>query len=292
MPLAPDIAEFYTRPGRMTDTGALDALLKDAPRDIPGIVAFIQNLLLHVHWAARYGVTLSTERRDEQNVRSTADMLALMQRHDGRPLRDARAVDQRAVGTCRNFSVFGTALFRRAGIPSRSRVGFGAYFNKGTFEDHWVIEYWNGTAWQLLDAQIDEKQRSILQLTFDTRDVPRSEFVIAGDAWQKCRRGKADPKTFGIFDLRGLWFIAGNVVRDFASLNNEEMLPWDVWGAMIMSDDLITPEKLGLFDKLAELALDPDRRFADIRALYAKDASVRVPAEVFNVERKRSEPAR
>ena len=82
------------------------------------------------------------------------------------------------------------------------------------------------------------------------------------------------------------------MVRDFASLNNEEMLPWDVWGPMIMSDNLITPERLDLFDTLAELALDPDRRFADIRALYAKDASVHVPGEVFNVERKRSEPAR
>ena len=118
MPLAADIAEFYTRPGRMTDAGALDALLKDAPRDISGMVVFIQNLLLHVHWAARYGVTLSTERRDEQNVRSTADMLALMQRHDGRPLSDVRALEKRAMGTCRNFSVFGTALFRRTGIPA------------------------------------------------------------------------------------------------------------------------------------------------------------------------------
>jgi len=289
MPLAPDIAEFYTRPGRMTDAGALNALLEDAPRDIPGIVAFIQNLLLHVHWAARYGVTLSTERRDEQNVRSTADMLALMQRHDGRPLRDARAVDQRAVGTCRNFSVFGTALFRRAGIPSRSRVGFGSYFNKGTFEDHWVIEYWNGTAWQLLDAQIDEKQRSVLQLTFDTRDVPRSEFVIAGDAWQKCRSGKADPKTFGIFDLRGLWFIAGNVVRDFASLNNEEMLPWDVWGGMPQPEETLGDEALAFFDRLAALTRDPDAAFAKLHSLYDGDERLRVPATVFNAVRQRPE---
>jgi hypothetical protein len=60
---------------------------------------------------------------------------------------------------------------------------------------------------------------------------------------------------------------------------------------MIMSDDLITPEKFVLFDTLAELALDPDKRFADIRALYAKDESVRVPAQVFNVERRRTEAA-
>src|SRR5262249_21429570 len=154
----------------------------------------------HVHWAERYGVKLSAERRDEQNVRSTADMLALMRRHDGRPLGDTRAVDKRAVGTCRNFSVLGTALFRRAGIPARARVGFGAYFNAGTFEDHWVVEYWNGAAWQLLDAQIDDKQRTLLKLKFDPTDVPRTEFVIAGDAWQRCRSGRADPKAFGIFD--------------------------------------------------------------------------------------------
>jgi hypothetical protein len=218
-------------------------------------------------------------------------MLASIKRQDERHLGATRTPEQRGVGICRHFSVFGTALFRRAGIPARARVGFGAYFNAGTFEDHWVVEYWNGTAWQLLDAQIDEKQRAILHLTFDTRDVPRTQFIIAGDAWQKCRGGKADPKAFGIFDMRGLWFIAGNVVRDFAALNNDEMLPWDVWPPMIMSDDLMTPDKLVLFDRLSELALDPDRRFSDIRALYERDESLRVPAQVFNAERKRTEPA-
>ena len=42
--------------------------------------------------------------------------------------------------------------------------------------------------------------------------------------------------SFGILDMHGLWFIAGNVIRDVAALNNHEMLPWDVWGAMARTD--------------------------------------------------------
>lgn len=41
----------------------------------------------------------------------------------------------------------------------------------------------------------------------------------------------ADPNDFGIFDMRGLWFVWGNLVRDIAALNRMELLlPWDSWG--------------------------------------------------------------
>jgi hypothetical protein len=289
MSISAEQIAFYTSPARMTDPGAADALLKDAPRDVPGIVRYVQNLLLHVHWAHAYRMRLTAERRDETNIRSLADMLALLQRMDGRPLGDTRTLYQRMVGNCRHFSVFAVALLRRAGIPARARTGFGAYFNPGTFEDHWVAEYWNGAAWQLFDAQIDAAQRSMLRLQFDTLNVPRDQFVIAGDAWVRCRDGRADPKAFGIFDMRGLWFIAGNVLRDLASLNNQEMLPWDCWGPMAASDTQFPPEKLSQFDQLAALTLDCDRRFAELRALYDNDASLRVPAEVFNADRNRLE---
>ena len=288
MPLADEIRDYYTQQGRMT-AAAPDALLRDAPSDIPGMVAFIQNVLMHMHWAQAYGVQLTPERRDESNLRSLKDLLASISRRDERPLGMKRSPEQRGVGVCRHFSVFGVALFRRAGIPARARVGFGAYFNAGTFEDHWVVEYWNGRQWQLLDAQIDAVQRSKLRLEFDTLNVPRDQFIIAGDAWQQCRSGRAQAKNFGIFDMRGLWFIAGNVLRDFASLNGMEMLPWDVWGPMVMSDDLLTPQKLALFDELAQLTLEVDAQFAELRSLYDADATLKVPAEVFNAERNRTE---
>ena len=56
----------------MTDPAGLDALLKDAPSDIPGMVAYIQNLLLHVHWAPAYRMRLSDARQEEAHTRSVA----------------------------------------------------------------------------------------------------------------------------------------------------------------------------------------------------------------------------
>jgi hypothetical protein len=291
MTLAPEIAAFYLRPGPMTDPGALDVALQDAPTDIAGLVAYIQNLLLHVHWAPAYRMRLSQARQDETHTRSVHDMLALMQRHDPRPLAFVRTLYQRMVGNCRHFSTFGTALFRRAGIPARARCGFGAYFQAGFHADHWVIEYWNGGAWQLLDAQIDAAQRAMLRLEFDPLDVPRDQFVIAFDAWQRCRAGTADADSFGIFDMHGQWFIAGNVMRDVAALNNMEMLPWDDWGAMVKPDEEFTPDSFVLFDRLAALAADPDAHFAELRALYESDPSLRVPPQVFNALRQRMETA-
>jgi hypothetical protein len=289
MPLPAEIAAFYTRPAHMTDPGALDALLQDAPTDVPGMVAFIQNLLLHVHWAAAYRMRLNQARQDETHTRSVHDMLALMQRHDPRPLVFVRTLYQRAVGNCRHFSTLGTALFRRAGIPARARCGFGMYFQKDFGADHWVVEYWNGAAWQLLDAQIDAAQRAMLQLQFDPLDVPRDQFRIASDAWQLCRAGRADPDKFGIFNEKGYWFIAGNVIRDFAALNNMEMLPWDVWGAMIKPDETITADRFALFDRLSTLTLDPDAHFAELRALYRDDPALSVPPQVFNFLRQEME---
>jgi hypothetical protein len=287
--LAPSVADYFTRPGHMSNPGAAADLLADAPGDIAGTIAFVQNLVVHMHWARAYRIELTAERRDEANIRSLEDMLVLIDRRDARPLAAPRTPDQRMVGNCRHFSLFGTALLRRAGIPARARAGFGGYFNPGTFEDHWVVEHWNGTSWRLLDVQIDATQRALLKLDFDTTDISHEKFVIAGDAWTRCREGRADPKTFGIFDMRGLWFIASNVLRDFASLNGVEMLPWDVWGPMVMSDDLLTPQKLALFDGLAQLTLDVDGRFAELRSLYDADATLKVPAVVFNAERNRTE---
>ena len=139
----------------------------------------------------------------------------------------------------------------------------------------------------MVDAQIDDRQRKMFAITLDTLDVKRDEFLVAGDAWTLCRSGKAEPGNFGILDMHGLWFIASNIVRDVAALNNREMLPWDVWGAMQRDDARLD---LAFFDHLAGLTHDPDRHFAELRALY-KDRRIAVPATVFNAVLNRSEAA-
>jgi hypothetical protein len=199
---------------------------------------------------------------------------------DGRPLSAARAIDKRQVGVCRHFTLFHVAMLRRFGIPARARCGFAAYFERGKYIDHWVTEYWNEekSSWTLFDAQIDDRQRRLFDIGFNTSDVPRDQFVVAGDAWSLCRSGTIDPGTCGILNMHGLWFVAGNLVRDIAALNNREMLPWDVWGAMPRPDSELN---LAFFDQLAIVSREPDAQPDELDALYG-DERVGVPRTVFN----------
>ena len=123
-------------------------------------------------------------------------------------------------------------------------------------------------------------------------DVPREKFLVAGDAWRLCRAGDADPAKFGLSFMNeaGYWWIAANLLRDVAALNNMEMLPWDVWGAMPAPGETIGDERFVLFDRLAELTRDPDAAFADLTAAYASDVRLRVPATVYNGVLNRTEP--
>ena len=55
--------------------------------------------------------------------------------------------------------------------------------------------------------------------------------------------------------MHGLWFVAGNLIRDVAALNNREMLPWDIWGGMRRQDSELD---LAFFDRLAIVSREPD----------------------------------
>jgi len=170
--------------------------------------------MIHIFWAEQYGVQLAGPRRDEVQLRSVARKLERIIELDPRPLAEAREPDKRLVGNCRDFSLMLTTMLRYQGVPARARCGFARYFIPNHFEDHWVCEYWSTAhnRWVLVDAQLDTLQVGKLGVCFDPLDVPRDEFIVGDKAWQMCRAGQADPDTFGIADLHGLWFVRGNLV--------------------------------------------------------------------------------
>ncbi len=272
--------EPWRRPGALSTAGRRGALFEGLPKDPAALAGVVQGLLMHEHISSTYGVTLDGRQLAQAHVRSVEGMLDGIAGHDARPLTTARAPDERQVGVCRHFSLMHVAMLREQGVPARARCGFGAYFEKGKFYDHWVSEYWNDaqSRWVMIDAQMDAHQRRLFDIDFDPLDVPRDRFLVAGQAWKLCRDGKADPKAFCILDMSGWWFIAGNVIRDVAALNNHEMLPWDTWGAMTLEDAAVDT---AFIDRLAALSRDPDAHPDDLRAAY-EDRRVAVPATVFN----------
>jgi hypothetical protein len=285
---------FASQPAAMTSAGTQAPLFDGLPREVADLAAVAQGLLIHEHIAPAYGVELSDERRASVHLRPVEPILERLIAEDGRPLTTARPAEARLAGNCRQFTVLLVAMLRAQGVPTRARCGFGGYFGTDWFEDHWVAEYWHAAQarWVLADAQIDDVQRGMFPIDFDLMDVPRDRFLIAGDAWARCRAGDADPAKFGLsfLDEGGLWWIAGNLMRDVAALNNMELLPWDVWGVMPGPGETPTPDLSALFDRLSEFTHAADESFAELRALYDGDERLRVPPTVFNAVLNREEP--
>jgi hypothetical protein len=271
---------YYGTPGPMTDPGDLAALLDGLPADVPELVSVVQGLLVHIYWAERQGLVPSDERKNEVQIRNVAAKLARIRQLDDRPLTRPRPLEKRLVSNCRDFSVVLCAFLRHHRIPARARCGFGTYFLPGRYEDHWVVEYWDGNTgrWVMADAQLDAFQREALSIQFDPLNLPPGRFISAGQAWQMCRAGTTEPELFGIFDMHGLWFVRGNLIRDFLALNKIEILPWDGgWGFLSEEE----PDG-DLMDRVALLTLGGDSAFTDLRATFEADGRFHPPSEYFS----------
>jgi hypothetical protein len=286
------VLSYYATPGLLTDAKHAD-LVATLPDDIGKLVRLVQGLAIHEHGAEFYGVKIPEARKSESHLRGAGQMLDRLLRMDDAPLATERSREKRLVGVCDHFARLLIAFLRSQGNPARGRFGFGAYFNPPNFEEHIVVEYWDAAQnrWKLADPQFDAVWREQLKIDHDILDVPRSQFLTAADAWRRCRGKKADPAKFGIFvgEQRGYWYIAGELVRDLASLNKMEMLPWDVWGAMPKPKARLTKEQFAYFDELAALIESLDDSFDEVRARFQEDDQLRVPGEVFNALRQRTE---
>lgn len=204
----------------------------------------------------------------------------------------AVALADRIVCRCRSFVVLMTAALRVRGRSARARCGFANYLSSSK-EDHWICEVREGERWRKVDPQLDAVWTAKLGLDEAfAADLPADAFLSASEAWLACRSGDADPSTFGLsFEkLQGLWFVAGNLVRDLAALAAKvEMLPWDVWGAMPSPNATIPEADLVLFDDLARLMADPDAHLDELQALYKAEPRLRVPPAVYNALTNQSE---
>ena len=78
-------------------------------------------------------------------------------------------------------------------------------------------------------------------------------------------------------------------MRNLATLNGFEILPWDVWGSQPEPNVMLSDEELKFFDEIALLTADPDANLDALRRRFAKDARVRLPETVFNALRQREE---
>jgi hypothetical protein len=264
----------YRRQSRWTDPGPHGERLNGLPGDLAGLCRVVQGLVVH-YFADEVvqGYKVPPDRLGEADTRAVAAMLARLVELDGRPLAEARPPERRLVGCCRDFAVLLCAMARHRGIPARLRVGFATYFVPGAHEDHAVTEWWDAAAgrWRLVDPQLGPPQLAHYRIAFDPLDVPPDRFLVAGRAWQMCRRGAADPTTFGVSAPgapRGWPFLTSRLLLDLAALGRQELLQWDSWG--------LDAAAAGALDEAARLSageVEP----ASLRALTADHPGLAVP---------------
>ena len=281
-----EILDFYRQQSDHTSPGRHAAAFASLPSDVRELCRIVQGLLIYDETAAPfYGFTPPKARRAEIHLQTADDRLAAIRALDDAPLAVPRPPERRLLSRCDGFVQLLTSILRSKGVPARARCGFGAYFNPGRYEDHWTCEWWDEQQgrWRLADPQFDEVWCAKMHIRHDITDVPRDAFLVAADAWSSCRSAELDPDLFGISfaKLKGLWYVAGNLVRDLAALNRHEMRPWDVWGAQPAPNSTLDSEQLALFDSLADVTAAADAHFADLRRLYAQ-TGLEVPARITN----------
>ena len=266
----------YAVPGPLT---ALDNVSPLVLERLPSVAADIcrpvHDLVIQPHDAQALGVP--AERLSENQIRPAAKLIDTLLALDPTPLDVPREPDRRVIGTCRHFAVMSCALLRCRGIAARVRCGFATYFQPGQSLDHWITEYWHEQEgrWVRIDSEI--LGQSILP---EPEDLRPGEFLSGGEAWAAFREGRIDATQFGVYGT-GNWGpaeIRGNAIRDLASLNKVEMLPWDEWGRMGASYRGETgPDYDELLDTVAAVcAADDPSAVAD---LYGCD-ELRVPPEL------------
>ena len=268
------LLDYYRQQSPITDPGEFAWMYDDLPADIAELYLVAQRLIVHY---AKPGLQPSADRKREIDSRYLRTMLRRMHELDARPLTEARSIERRLVGCCRDFSALIVSILRHKGIPARARYGAAAYFEAGWFHDHVIVEYWNGARWVGVDCELSPEAVAYFDIQFDPLDVPADQFLRGGAAWRLVRAGEAAPDRFGLGSnspIRGRQIIITEMLLDLAALNRREMLCWDTWGIANNSLDLSEADKTFL-DEIAGATLDDAR--ADEWARLFADERLRIP---------------
>lgn len=264
-----------------SDPGPWSYLLAAIEPDVESVSAAARNLIVHYREAE---AELPVHTREDIHGRWLVRILARDQERHGSGLTEHRELTRRVQGCCRDHTLLACAVLRHHGVAARGRVGFARYFDPDFCHDHVVVEARlpeGGGRWVRFDPELTGPHGT-LETPTDMPVGPESPFLTAAEVWRGWRAGALDAQEFGAAPdsvARGPWFIQNYVLRDVAHRHGDELLLWDVWGAMAAPDDPFDPEVLALTDRVAALTVDADAgdpaAEAELTTLYTGSTGLR-----------------
>lgn len=268
----------------MTDPGGYSYLYDDLPDELTLISRAIHNVLVH-HDEAEDRYQPSGVQRREKFYRTMQQRLSRIVELDPSPLTVPREMKEKQIGYCRDFAVFMTSILRHKGFAARTRAGFGAYIDYSPQPayrgDHWITEYWDPetSGWRLIDAEfsagdldylLDQVKRPLREGIDFYNLRANQDFYLAPFSWIACRSGEIDVRLYRHnAHWRGWPMLRGNLLHDFQALNNLEMGLFDYWDELhAKPESEVTARDKAILDHIAELSLNPDESFDELRELF------------------------
>ena len=286
--------EYYQHDGPMTALAAHAAEFRALPRDLAPLCEVVQGVSdssRHRALALRPHPHRSAARR-RPHPGPMAQMLSRIHALDARPLTDARDVVSSPAQRMPPFLAHAApdpaptrecprvrdAASARTSRPASSRtIGSASIGTPPRSAGSW---------WTRSSTRSSAKPSILTSI----RPTPRATSSSSpATPWQMCRTWRRRPRRIRPhpYPPEGLWFVAGNILRDLASLNKMEMLPWDVGERWRWATRRSTDEKKALLDRVAALTLAGDDAFAAMRAAYESDDPARAAG---SLQRPRNAP--
>lgn len=277
--MAQDLLAYYVTHGELTDPGERRAEFENLPTDVAALCRIVQGVLIHDYYGHHlYGPPPADYVVLSRDTLPVSQRLSAILASESGPISRARPPFERSTGTCRDFALLLCSMLRHRSVPARVRCGFAAYFSPGSYEDHWICEYWKADEqrWARADCQLDDPHQTTLSIDFDITDVPREQFVSPWQAWRMCESDTADPTLFGHGANAGRWFLQVNLVRDLLSLHKREVSPWDSWRDAPKQSRIVN-KKIALHCVQATSAMDTTQDASSIPSLGTEEPFLSQP---------------
>ena len=284
-----EILDHYLKYGMFTYPGLYEEYFKSLPDDIRKIGHLVRWSLIHrttLEWGntstnsdLKFGdMTKVPKYRqvEDDNLPTTAAMLAELFRRDEKGLTLERKVEDKLILTCRHLCVLMASVLKSKGIPTRVRSGFAGYWPWAKkSSDHWVNQYWDRKENRWIAIDVDG---SFHNVGFDMYDIPEGKFDYSADAWLNVRQGKIDGNHFLNADgTPGLMAIGWELFYDFHCLMNNEVIylhhPKIVMPGVF---EKLSENELRKIDELAKLLQNPDENFDKLQKIWKTDKEFRL----------------
>ena len=283
------ILNHYLKYGMFTNPGLYNTYLKSLSDDIEEIGRLIRWSLIHrttLEWEnggintdLKFGDMKKVpwyRQAEDDNLPTTAAMLAELFRRDKRGFTMERKVQDKLILTCRFAAILMASILKAKGIPARVRAGFAGYWEGAEVSsDHWITQYWDKTEKRWITIDVDG---SFHDVGFNLYDVPEGKFDFSADAWLNVRNGKVDGTRFwNAGGFEGLTAISLELFYDYHCLMNNEII-------YLHHPSFINVQKFGKtgeewlkeIDELAVLMQKPDDNFLILEKMWEHKREFRI----------------